>query len=144
MVIAADTSFLFALYGNDCHSATAARWIAARSEPIWISAFNDFELRNAMRFSEFSQRIATGTSTRQLSLFDHAIGAGRVILSQPSLVLILAEANRLSFAHTLRGGHRSFDILHVAATKVIGASHFLTFDTNQKTLAEREGLIVPS
>ena len=48
-----------------------------------------------------------------------------------------------SQAHKLTGGHRGFDILHVAAAKVTGATHFLTFDVNQKKLAERVGLVVP-
>lgn len=36
-----------------------------------------------------------------------------------------------------------FDILHVAAAKMIGATHCLSFDSNQKRLAEKEGLNVP-
>lgn len=53
------------------------------------------------------------------------------------------EAMRLSAAHTLAGGHRSFNIVHVAAAIVIKARHFLTFDQNQRRLAEAEGLVVP-
>jgi hypothetical protein len=44
---------------------------------------------------------------------------------------------------TLSGGHRGFDILHVAGALKLKATHFLTFDGNQRTLAEEEGLIVP-
>ena len=40
------------------------------------------------------------------------------------------------------GGHRGFDILHVAAALVLRADEFLTFDANQKKLAESEGLAV--
>jgi hypothetical protein len=36
-----------------------------------------------------------------------------------------------------------FDILHVAAALKLGATEFLTFDGNQKKLAESEGLRVP-
>ncbi|MEO8614937.1 MAG: PIN domain-containing protein [Luteolibacter sp.] len=143
MVIATDTSFLFALYGNDSHSAKAAVWISTVENPIWISAFNDFELRNAHRFSEFSKRIALGTSISHLALFEDALALGRLVHSNSNIATILSEANRLSLAHTLTGGHRGFDILHVAAAKIIGASHFLTFDANQKKLAELEGFIVP-
>jgi predicted nucleic acid-binding protein len=50
---------------------------------------------------------------------------------------------RLSAAHTLSGGHRGFDILHAAAAIVMDAKQFLTFDRNQKRLAEAEGLSVP-
>jgi len=40
-------------------------------------------------------------------------------------------------------GHRGFDILHVAAALILEADEFLTFDANQKRLAELEGLKVP-
>ena len=35
------------------------------------------------------------------------------------------------------------DILHVATAIELGAKEFLTFDGNQKKLAEAEGLVVP-
>ena len=143
MVIAADTSFLFALYGNDCHSVTAAEWVSVSTSPILISDFNDFELRNALRFSEFSKRVIPGTAATHLSFLQDAIAAGRLVPFKSNLSSILTEAKRLSIIHTLTGGHRGFDILHVAAANIIGASHFLTFDKNQKQLAENEGLIAP-
>jgi predicted nucleic acid-binding protein len=31
------------------------------------------------------------------------------------------------------GGHRAFDILHVAAAVYLGADEFLTFDSNQRS-----------
>jgi predicted nucleic acid-binding protein len=52
-------------------------------------------------------------------------------------------AERLAFQHTAKRGHRSFDVLHIATALHIGASEFLTFDANQKELAEAEGLVVP-
>lgn len=45
--------------------------------------------------------------------------------------------------HTLTGGHRGFDILHVASALIVKANRFLTFDENQKKLAKAEGLVVP-
>ena len=49
---------------------------------------------------------------------------------------------RLSAQHTIPGGHRSFDILHVAAALELGAKEFLTFDARQSALAEAENLTV--
>jgi hypothetical protein len=40
----------------------------------------------------------------------------------------------------MTGGHRAFAILHVAAALHLGASEFLTFDTNQRKLATTAGL----
>jgi predicted nucleic acid-binding protein len=50
---------------------------------------------------------------------------------------------RLALQHTVKGGSRSFDILHIATALHLGATEFLTFDGNQKKLAEAEGLVVP-
>lgn len=52
------------------------------------------------------------------------------------------RAEALSSAHTLAAGHRLADILHVATALHLGVTEFLTFDGNQKKLAESEGLLV--
>ncbi|MFO7640475.1 MAG: PIN domain-containing protein [Candidatus Competibacteraceae bacterium] len=52
-------------------------------------------------------------------------------------------AEEISSKHTESGGHRLVDILHVATALHLGAETFLTFDSNQKRLAEAEGLTVP-
>jgi predicted nucleic acid-binding protein len=143
MVISADTSFLFSLYGNDCHSSSAVDWCERTSPVISISPLNRFELINALRFAEFRTSLKPGEAASHQQLFTNAILDGRLIETACSLAEILAEASRLSAAHTLTGGHRGFDILHVAAARIIGATHFLTFDTNQKRLAGNEGLVVP-
>ena len=45
-----------------------------------------------------------------------------------------------SSIYTLTGGHRAFDILHIAAALQLGAKEFLTFDQNQRKLAAKAGL----
>jgi predicted nucleic acid-binding protein len=143
MVIAADTSFLFSLYGNDLHTASAIAWSAANAQVIYLSSLNRFELINALRFAEFRKSIAPGNAGLFASQFETDLLGGRLVEITCNLAEILAEATRLSAAHTLTGGHRGFDILHVAAARIIRATHFLTFDVNQKRLAENTGLIVP-
>ncbi len=44
-------------------------------------------------------------------------------------------AETISKRHTLAGGHRSLDVLHVATALHLGAREFLTFDANQRKLA---------
>jgi predicted nucleic acid-binding protein len=53
------------------------------------------------------------------------------------------RAEALSSADTIGAGHRLADILHVATALQLWAVEFLTFDVNQKKLAEAEGLVVP-
>jgi hypothetical protein len=45
--------------------------------------------------------------------------------------------------YTVERGHRAFDMLHIAAALAQRADGFLTFDLNQRTLAQAEGLRVP-
>ena len=143
MVICADTSFLFSLYGNDSQSARAIQWCSSNARPILISAFNRFELVNSLRFAECRGFIPSGSSAACQRLVVNAITAGRLIEGNTPVSGILSEAHRLSSVHTLTGGHRASDILHVAAARLMKATHFLTFDVNQKRLAESEGMSVP-
>ena len=143
MVIAADTSFLFSLYGDDSHSGQAKQWIQGSGNVILISAITDFELRNAIRFSECRRFIPSGKAAFYLAIYENALSEGRVLTEPCDVAEIMMIAGHLSARHTLTGGHRGFDILHVAAAKVLRSTHFLTFDPNQKSLAEKEGFIVP-
>ena len=142
MVVCADTSFLFALYGTDVHTPRALKWSRSSRVPVWISELADYELGNALRFAEFSKRLAAGQAATFWAQYEADRVAGRVRVEVCNLAGVVAEARRLSGTHTLTGGHRGFDVLHVAAALVLGADEFLTFDVNQKKLAESEGLAV--
>ena len=76
-------------------------------------------------------------------LAETAVAQCRLIVATSNLANVVDEAKRLSSLRTLAGGHRGFDILHVASALTLKATHFLTFDGNQKKLAEAEGLVVP-
>lgn len=143
MVVATDTSFLFSVYGNDIHTPVGLAWIRQNPQEILTSAFNRFELLNALRLAEFRNVLGVGVSGLYASQFDQDLQQGRLVETSFDLSDILAEAHRLSSVHTLTGGHRAFDILHIAAARLMKATHFLTFDDNQKRLAESEGLSVP-
>jgi predicted nucleic acid-binding protein len=53
---------------------------------------------------------------------------------------VIDRARKISNTQTWRNGHRSIDILHVATARCLRASRFLTFDANQRKLAEAEGM----
>ena len=142
MVICGDTSFFFSLYGNDANSPRAVKWAAKGTVPITLSPYNPFELGNALRFAEFRGVIRQGEAAMAWAQFESAVQGGRLLKPPCNLADVLDEATRLSSTHTLTGGHRGFDILHVAAALVLRADEFLTFDSNQKKLAETEGLVV--
>lgn len=131
----ADTSFLFSLFGNDGHTATAQNWVRQRQVPIAVSVLNRYEFENAIRFAAFRKAIAQADALASLAAFESDSKNGLLQLASSDLTAVVAEASRLSELHTLSGGHRSFDILHVATAKLLKATMFLSFDSNQRRLA---------
>lgn len=143
MVICADTSFLFSLYGNDEFTPRALRWMKSQRNPLTLTSLNEFELGNALRFAEFRKAIAPGEAGMFWAQFESDRSSGRIQIHICNLAGVVDEAKRISAMCTLSGGHRGFDILHVAAALQIKAQQFLTFDDNQKKLAKAEGLPAP-
>jgi len=143
MVICADTSFLFSLYGNDVHTPRAVGWTKSQRSALTLTALSEYELGNALRFAEFRNGIGSGEAALFWAQFEADRASGRIQIHVCNLAEVVDEAKRLSATHTLTGGHRSFDILHVATALIVKAQQLLTFDANQKKLAEAEGLVVP-
>jgi len=143
MVTCGDTSFLFSLYGNDAHTQRAVALMKSQRDVLTLTAFNEFELGNALRFAEFLKKIGPGEAALFWAEFEADRASGRLQNQVCNLAEVVTQAKRLSATHTLVGRHRGFDILHVAATIIVSGRQFLTFDTKQKKLAEAEGLVVP-
>jgi hypothetical protein len=111
--------------------------------PLTLTSLGEYELGNALRFAEFRNAIAVGEATLFWAQFEADRASGRLQIQVCNLAHVVDEAKRLSATYTLTGGHRGFDILHVATALILKAQHFLTFDGNQKKLAIAEGLTVP-
>jgi predicted nucleic acid-binding protein len=138
----ADTSFLFSLYGNDAHTPAAIAWVGGQKDPVTIGMPGRYELGNTLRFAAFRKVISLSDATSSLAAFESDIKTGHLAVAQADLAQVVAEAMRLSSLRTLTGGHRSFDILHVATASVLKATRFLTFDDNQGKLAASAGLAI--
>lgn len=80
---------------------------------------------------------------QMLSDLQMDLNAGIITTIPADWSAVHQRAEALSSAHTLAEGHRLADILHVATALHLGVKEFLTFDENQKKLAEAEGLLVP-
>ena len=135
-----DTSFLYSLYGGDAHTPRAIAFLRHCKNSVSVSELNRFELANALRLAFFRGLLSVTQRDLFLEQFERDILRGLLSVEMTNLADVLAEAGRISEAHTPSGGHRGFDILHVAAAKVIGATDFLTFDQNQRKLARAVGL----
>ncbi|MDX2111026.1 MAG: type II toxin-antitoxin system VapC family toxin [Verrucomicrobiota bacterium] len=143
MVVYPDTSFLFSLYGDDANSPRAINWIQRQGMPLTLSAFNEYQLANALRFAEYRKAIPKGAAAQYLAGFESDKASGRIVVKVCNLAAVIDVAKRLSTTHTLTSGHRGFDILHVACAIVVGATIFLTFDSNQQKLAKAEAIALP-
>ncbi len=143
MVTCADTSFLFSLYGNDANTPRAIEWMTSQRVALTLTTLGEYELGNALRFAEFRGGMAPGEAALFWAQFEADKASSRLLVHVYNLADAVNEAKKLSAMHTLTNGHRGFDILHVATALIVKARQFLTFDGNQKKLAEAEGLVVP-
>ena len=141
-MVCADTSFLFSLYGSDANTARALRCVTLSGQALTLTALNEFESENAIRFAAFRKAISKADAQAFLAAFTADVAAGHLRVVPCNLAATVREARRLSAQHTILGGPRSFDILHVAAALELGAKEFRTFDACQTALAEAENLTV--
>lgn len=137
-----DTSFLVSFYGNDVHTARAKACMARLSSPLTLSVLNEFEYEQSLRFAEWRGVRPPAEVSTMLSTFRRDLAAGRAIIMSCDLSAAVAEAARLSATYTVVAGHRAFDILQIATALHLGATNFLTFDANQRKLAQAERLKV--
>lgn len=144
-----DTSFLCALYRLQENSPVAAAHFSAMPEPLHVASPLLFEFRQSIRWQVFlhSQDRRKGFSRASgqaaLAKLQANIQAGAVVVVPVEWADVAGVAERLSAQYTWTGGHRGFDILHVATALHLGATGFLSFDGNQRKLAAAEGLQLP-
>ena len=144
-----DTSFLCALYRKQDNSAQALAWRDQMREPLHVTRLLLWEFRQSVRFQAFrhSRNRDVGyplhEAEKMLSDLHDDMRDGLVISLEIDFIDLLLTAERISKVCTFAGGHRSFDILHVATALELGAKEFLSFDGNQNELAAAEGLATP-
>ncbi|MSU48723.1 MAG: PIN domain-containing protein [Opitutus sp.] len=144
-----DTSFLCSLYRRQVHSPQAIACMANLSGPLPVSTFLLLEFRQSVRLQARlnAQDKTKGFTRHEAALMRRDLQADlttKVIEVVPvdwSDVHQIAE--RLSDKYTEQSGHRLADIMHVATALHLGVAQFLTFDRNQRLLAEAEGMKVP-
>lgn len=144
-----DTSFLCSLYRKQHTSPQAVSYQKMLTEPLPVSTFLLLEFRQSVRFQArlFKKDRSRGFSKTEGSAMLRALQSdlvdGVLEMVAPDWADVHRIAEELSAKHTESGGHRLADILHVATAVHLGAAQFLTFDANQKKLAEAESMEVP-
>jgi predicted nucleic acid-binding protein len=131
------------------NSDRAVAYRGAMSEPLHVSRLLLWEFRQSVRFQAFrhSRNRQVGYSLHEaecmIAKLSEHMESGRVIMVNCDFINILVTGERISKAHTFAGGHRSFDILHIATAIDLDAKEFLSFDANQIELAAAKGLKTP-
>ena len=145
----ADTSFLCALYRDQDNSASADEFVTAMDGEIVVSALVLWEFRQSARFQVFrhhndrTKGFTKGEADRMLGALSANLAVGALIQESVDWPDVHSLAEQLSAKYTMTGGHRPLDILHLATARHLKLEQFLTYDGNQKKLAEAEGLAVP-
>jgi predicted nucleic acid-binding protein len=143
-----DTSFLCSVYRTQEHSAKADAFMEKRSGPLPVSSLLLLEFRQSLRLQVrlHAKDKTKGFTRHEASQMLHDLQSDlrtKVLEITPvDWASVHQTAEELSERYTEAKGHRLADILHVATALHLGAKHFLTFDANQKMLAEAEGLTV--
>lgn len=149
MISFPDTSFLCSFYREQVHSSRADAWMETRTTSLPVSTLLLLEFRQSTRFQVRLHRLdrTRGFAEREaqgiLQNLQSDLTNGILELLPVDWPDVHQTAERLSATHTIARGHRFADILHVATAIHLAASEFLTFDENQRHLAEAEGLKVP-
>jgi predicted nucleic acid-binding protein len=144
-----DTSFLCALYVAQSNSNVAINFMEFQSTALISTSLLLYEFRQSVQFQIFrhhknqTQGYPLEVGQAALAIMQSNIAMGVFIQKSLDWSEVHRTAENLAKKYTSTEGHRSFDILHVASAMYLGATHFLTFNMNQKKLAEAEGLIVP-
>jgi len=143
-----DTSFLFSLYLPRPSSAAAAAAFADLDGPLPVTTLLLYEFENAARLAAWMyvqdrhKGFPAEMAQTALARLDADLDTGVLEIIPCDFITVIDSARRLSNARTWRGGHRSFDILHIATACHLKARRFLSFDASQRQLAEAEGLAV--
>ena len=148
MIAFPDTSFLCALHVRQDNSPAAAAHFAAMPEALSVSGLLLYEFRQSVRFQVWlhsrdkSRGYPQDVADTALAKLEMNLNSGALVMATVDWPDVHRLAETLSKRHTIAGGHRSFDILHVATALHLGAREFLTFDVNQRKLAIAEKLKV--
>ena len=148
MIACPDTSFLCAMYVRQENSLAAAAHFKAMPEALHVSGLLLYEFRQSVRFQVWlhardkSKGYPQSVAEVALAKLESNMDTGGVVVAVVDWPDVHRLAETISKRHTIAGGHRSLDVLHVATALHLGAREFLTFDANQRKLAAAEKLKV--
>lgn len=152
MRVYADSSFILRLVTSEADSPDAiAEYRRLGSPKLFFVPLHALEVRNAILQKAFHQRRSVSSDERREIRREREAALGKLarLIDRRALIEVsinadatMANAIRMSSAHTERIGARAIDLLHVATALTLQAELFLTTDARQAQLAKAEGLKV--
>src|SRR5262249_50673279 len=118
-----DTSFLFSLYLPRPSSESAAKTFAELDRALPVTKLLLYELENALRLAAWMntkdkrQGIPMQMAQVALARLDGDLESGVLEVIPCDLAAVIDAARQLSNTRTWRGGHRSFDLMHIATAR---------------------------
>ena len=149
-MIYADTNFLTRLYLERAESEVASRWMRIHHPCLPVTWLLRLEFINALEqsvFTGFGEQVVRVTYEQAAICQAHfrddlAAGVAMRMVELPMSALV-RTFEEIALRHTARRGFRTYDILHVSASLVLGCDTFWSFDHRACELAKLEGLKLP-
>ncbi len=149
----ADTNFFTRVYLRLPDSERADQLIEESkirgAELLPVTWLHQIELANALELSVWlgkqggHPRVSPQNAAVALSLFKDDVASEEFACAVPiDLSALQTKAEEIVARYTAKHGFRTYDILHVAAARLLGCDHFYSFDAKATKLAQLEGLKV--
>ena len=149
----ADTNFFVRLYlslpKSDLAQDLLNRSRNGKTLALPMTWLLELEIINAIELTVFvtrttgQHRVTPELAAIAQTTFEVDLAAGEFLARADCAALELkAKFRELSFRHTVRGGFRTYDILHVTSALVLDCEEFWSFDQKSRNLAGLEGLRV--
>ncbi len=155
MKIYADTNFIARMYlpqfASDDTDGLVDMVQQGRLARIPITWLHEIEVTSAWELYVFfgkqpqHPRVTAEQAAAAHADFRDDVRAG--LIYEPSAVntsRLVRAAEELTLRHTAKLGFRTYDIIHVATALELGCAEFWTFDQRAISMAEKEGLRVPT
>lgn len=134
-----DTSLVVSLYTIDVNTRAAIHALSRCKRPPLLSTLCQLEAMNAFGLLVFRKSLTPDLFQFALNSLDDDIRSGIYQMKEMPESAFL-RARHLSRDHAPLIGIRTADLLHVAVALELGATTLLTFDVQQRKLAEAVGL----
>jgi predicted nucleic acid-binding protein len=135
-----DPSALRSIYVHDDRSMRFCKWRQKVGGSLPVTRFGRVEIVNSVKLAAHRELISSAQAEQAIADFEEDFRSGALFVVDALWRRTLDLATTLSDRHTAKTGTRTLDVLHVASAITLGATHFVTYDERQRSLAKIVGL----